>query len=252
MAQPIDYTGKGFFRNLNKTLTHDRTTDHKPVKELPLAKHISRNSKQETTVSTKKEEKAGPVRLRTAYHKYVKTAVQESAKPSKRLCLVKKEVETSVNRTFVKGEEGGRLRQCTKQFLNCTVVRKEVKSVLTSHAENSLPKNADDLSIKTQRKSEVQQRPKIFKGSFSLLCTSMRPALEITAEIANSLNIHKIRYKKSNEYSLTCQKQGVRLEIEVMRMEGMDFLHVVRFKKLEGSAAEYKATCSKLLSSTRL
>lgn len=233
---------------------------------LNSSKYTSRNSKQESTVNAKTKKipiKTVPTNhLRTAYQNFVKTAVCENKKPHKKLCLMKSNdenleakrenlIETPGNKTFTTINENttSRLQQCMKQYLNCTVIRKEVKSVLGDHQRNSLPKSTHGTFIKTQRKSEVNQKPKVFKGSFNLLCTSMHPPLEIIEETIKGLNLHKIKYKKTQGYLLTCQKQAIKFEIEVMQMEPM---HVLRFKRLEGNTTEYKITCSKLLSSIKL
>ena len=51
---------------------------------------------------------------------------------------------------------------------------------------------------------------------------------------------------------LNCQRQNVRLEMEVMQMEDMDFLHIIRFKRLAGDTAGYKELSTKLLNSMKL
>lgn len=48
------------------------------------------------------------------------------------------------------------------------------------------------------------------------------------------------------------QTQGVRLEMEVMQMEDMEFMHIIRFKRLAGDAAAYKEASARLLSAMKL
>jgi hypothetical protein len=202
------------------------------------SKYTSRNSKQDTTIISKTNKlpikTAPPNKLRTAYQNFMKTAAQENKKPRKNLYLMKSNdenaelgrgafAETPANRTLTNINDS-KLNQCIKQHLNCTVIRKEVKSVMKAH--ESIPKSNPKIFIK------VQQKPRMFKGSFSLLCTSIKPAFEIIEDVSKVLDFNKIKYKKIGGYLLTCQKQVIKFEIEVMQMDSMEFMHVVRFKRL--------------------
>jgi len=264
----LDFAGQThkLFKNPNKGIKGQTLVEKKDLnKLLPKqinSKYTSRNSKQDTTIISKTNKlpiKTAPSNnLKTAYQNFMKTTAQENKKPRKNLCLMKSNDEniesgreefadTPANRTIANINDS-KLHQRTKQHLNYTIIRKEVKSVTEAH--ENIPKSNPKIFIKTQRKTEAQ--PRVFKGSFSLLCTSMRSAFEIIEEISKLLSLHKVKYKKTGGYLFTCQKQTIKFEIEVMQMESIEFMHVVRFKRLEGNSMEYKIICSKLFSAIKL
>jgi len=166
----------------------------------------------------------------TAYQKYVKTT-KISKGLYKSIYNTKKAHKEIANQTFMP-------RYVTRQEDNS--LRKETKSVLEAHDKSVVNKKVANKDIR------------IYRGSFSLPCVSMKSALELLEEINKALSLHNVKSKKINEYLLNCERQGIKFEMEIMQMEGVESMNIIRFKRLEGSVGDYKVLCSKLLSSMRL
>jgi len=150
-----------------------------------------------------------------------------------------------------------------KNAVNYTLIRSELKSFLGERAasnsrahsravdSNSIGRSAR-IVIEETENSNSTEKPKIYKGAFSLDCTSVRNPNEIMIDLEKAMNLVKVQYKRNSGFMIIGQKQHIKLELEIMQMEDMDFMHIIRFKKIAGDSAGYKEVCNQLLNSIRL
>ena len=69
---------------------------------------------------------------------------------------------------------------------------------------------------------------KIAKGPINLGLASSKPPAEMLSEAKKSLDTNRIAYKLTSQaFALRCQKQSLRFDLEIMRVEGIPNLHVI-------------------------
>jgi hypothetical protein len=93
---------------------------------------------------------------------------------------------------------------------------------------------------------------KACRGAFNVSCTSSKNPREIMGEIVTSLTMHRVSFKQVSQYSVKCQRQTLRFEIAIAHLDDQDAIFVLRFKRVAGDLAQYKALCSALLADMRL
>ena len=230
----------------------------------------TRNGKKDLIVNTKGPK---PIKInaaknvRTAYQKYMKTIDKDNDDMYKSLCVesvtnensqIKTdilEVESLANKTFIRKNNqctSSRAQQYKKTIPNCNIIRRQLKTVLGMQDENSISMSAHTTFIKSPKKNDFSQKPKIYRGAFDLTCISAKPASDLMNEICKVLDTQNIKYKKCGGYLVVMQKQGVKLELEIMQMEDMEFMHIIRLKRIEGNVINYKTICKKLIASMKL
>jgi len=189
--------------------------------------------------------------LNTAYKKYMKTTNNRKKKLYNKFISNCNDTTTIPKKMITSNPEISSSRPLNVKDNQCkgkktpNLLRNELKVVLRVK-DNNL------TSTRFGKTSTKVKAPRIYKGSFSLLCTSIKPAWEIMEELWSVLDLYKIKYERTKGYAITGQRQGVKFEIEVMQMEDMDFVHVLRFKRLQGNIINYKIMCSKLLETIKL
>lgn len=94
------------------------------------------------------------------------------------------------------------------------------------------------------------------RGAFNVSCASSRPPRQIMQEIHRALTLQRVSFKQATGFSVKCQKQSVRFEMEISHLEnqqGMESaVYVVRFKRILGDLFQYKDLCGKILSEMKL
>eukprot|EP01022_Parablepharisma_sp_SALTPOND_P019645 TRINITY_DN3393_c0_g1_i1.p1 TRINITY_DN3393_c0_g1~~TRINITY_DN3393_c0_g1_i1.p1 ORF type:complete len:769 (-),score=56.38 TRINITY_DN3393_c0_g1_i1:3964-6270(-) len=253
----------------------------------PIEKRVKESIPLEAP--THKNASALPASNYTAYQKYLKTVIMNQGQRKRELYksvavekIGKSHEETSIDHRSVAHTKNDKSPSTSrpltgtnsrpssrphttsrpqppkaKNSVNYTLIRNELKSMLGSRGSNSRAHSKGVKQVETcvgraEKIIEEEERPKKYKGAFSLSCTSTRPVFEIMEEIVKALSACKVQYKKTGNYMVNGQKQSVRLELELMQMEDMDFMHIIRFKKLAGDMAGYKEISTKLLSLMKL
>lgn len=207
--------------------------------------------------------------LNTAYQKYLKTAklaVNHGLHPSLANDKLGKSREensserqaphskspkplSSLNTKIEQFNGRNCFPQQPKNFRNSTFIKGELKSILETKvvSSRSQSKRARDLSAKQRSKSPKEEKPRVHRGAFSLACTSARAAAEIMRDLAAALALCNVQYKRMSRYLVIGEKECVRLKLEVMQMEEVESMHVVKFKKISGNHKDYTGLCNRLL-----
>ena len=81
------------------------------------------------------------------------------------------------------------------------------------------------------------------RGPFNLNCTSNKPISAIISEITASLTQLKVRYEK-NLATFDCQKHGSGWTMEICRLEDLNEILLVKFRKTAGEMQAYREICS--------
>lgn len=93
---------------------------------------------------------------------------------------------------------------------------------------------------------------KTCRGAFNVSCTSSKHPRQIMQEIQRALGVHRVSFKPSSAYCVKCQKQAVRFEMEMSRLDNLESIYVVRFKRVAGEVWNYKDLCSKILAEMKV
>lgn len=83
----------------------------------------------------------------------------------------------------------------------------------------------------------------VARGPFNLNCTSNKSVQQVFNEISQSLNSLKVRFDKS-QATFECSKQGSGWTMEVCRLEDLNEILLVKFRKTSGDMQSYRETCA--------
>lgn len=110
--------------------------------------------------------------------------------------------------------------------------------------QKSLNNNVKQLAI-----SEIKPSQKInkYKGPFCLSCTSTKDPNVLVNDLIYCMEKLKIKYIRVSPYQFNCQKLNIRFEIEVMQLDEIEGLQIIRFKKITGEMAQYKEIGVKII-----
>lgn len=102
------------------------------------------------------------------------------------------------------------------------------------------------------RGSSADKGPERVRGAFNVSCTSSKHPREIMTEMVHTLSLHRVSFKQVSQWSMKCQRQTLRFEIDIAHLDDLDTIYVLRFKRVAGDLAQYKSLCSQLLAEMRL
>ena len=74
-------------------------------------------------------------------------------------------------------------------------------------------------------------------------CTSNKPIANVISEITSALTQLKVRFER-NLATFDCAKSGSGWSIEICRLEDLNEVLLVKFRKTAGDMQAYRDTCS--------
>ncbi len=93
---------------------------------------------------------------------------------------------------------------------------------------------------------------KVSTGPFSVSCLTSRDPLAVLQEMVKALDGNRVSFKKISNYSLRCQKNSIRFDMEITHLQNMEGFYLVKFKRLAGEIGPYKEVSGKVLSQMNL
>jgi len=121
-----------------------------------------------------------------------------------------------------------------------------------SKVSASLALTAGALKEKTNNSNVVERLSshttgmKIHKGPFHLNSVTSKNPKYLINELAKVLESHKIYYRNMTKYSLRCEKDTNKFEIEINSLQNHDNVYIVKFSKLSGDIAKSNEICSQI------
>jgi len=89
-------------------------------------------------------------------------------------------------------------------------------------------------------------------GAFNVYCTTTKAPKITIQEIQRALNLERVTFKQNSAFSVRCQKNNIRFEVEVSFLDNLESVYVIRFKRIAGALLEYKELCGKLVGDMRV
>lgn len=93
---------------------------------------------------------------------------------------------------------------------------------------------------------------KVSTGPFSISCITARDPAAVVQEMVRALEGNRVSFKKMTNYSLRCQKNSIRFDMEITHLQNMEGFYLVKFKRLAGDIGPYKEVSGKVLSQMNL
>jgi len=164
----------------------------------------------------------------TAYQKYLKTT------------MISKKNNTLVNKGSGLRRRIGEEKH--KSNVNCSTSKGETSSrVVYPHIKH---KSQLETSLGRRR---IEDKPRIYRGAFSLKCTTTKGVVSLIEQVNKALNTCKLIYKKLGKFYYLIQQQDTQLELEIMQMEDMVYMHILRLNKISGELSSYRNICNTLI-----
>jgi len=102
---------------------------------------------------------------------------------------------------------------------------------------------------------DVESKLRVAKGAFTFETTTNRPLVEISEELERTLGAMGLvwkRGKRGHSYKAKLIKKNLKLEIEICKVEKMEGLKGIKFKRVRGDTWEYKAVYQQICDSLKL
>ena len=125
-------------------------------------------------------------------------------------------------------------------------------STPTARAHNYGSFKGSSKTAKERVSKRKQQEMITYKGPFAINCTTTREPTAVLSELTRALDVQRIPFTRQHHYHFVCKKGGSKFELELCQMENLDFVYVLRMKRLEGDAGRYRDSCNKLLTAVEL
>lgn len=129
---------------------------------------------------------------------------------------------------------------------------RERAAPLTARGATSSQPNTGPTCLSAREPREIQTAMRSCRGAFNVSCTTTKAPKITMQEIQRSLNLQRVSFKQNSAFSVRCQKQTIKFEVEVSHLDNLESVYVIRFKRIAGELAQYKDLCSRLLGDMRV
>ena len=111
---------------------------------------------------------------------------------------------------------------------------------------------AKEINDKTSLSSAEEINIRTYTGFADINFITANDAKSLFNEIANKLGNERIKIYRKKMYNKSCQKQKVKFNLEIMRLDEPCGFNYIRLNKLEGTMEQYKTLVGKLTSTLLL
>ena len=70
--------------------------------------------------------------------------------------------------------------------------------------------------------------------------------------MVRACDVNRVQFTKIGSYGMRCHKNQVRFDMEIARLDNLDNIFVVKFKRLAGELQQFKQVSDKVLSNLNL
>jgi len=105
-------------------------------------------------------------------------------------------------------------------------------------------KEKQNNTTTAERLSSHTSGMKVYKGPFHLNSVTTKNPKFIMSELAKILDSHKIQSKNLTKYSLRCEKDANKFEVEINCLQNQENVYIVKFNKQSGDITKCNELCS--------
>lgn len=93
---------------------------------------------------------------------------------------------------------------------------------------------------------------KTYRGPFSVSCSTTKDPALVMNDMVRSLDLYSVSFQRLGNYFIKCQKSSVKFEMELTKMENLEFVYIVRILRTSGDINKYRDVASRILGSMKL
>jgi len=130
-----------------------------------------------------------------------------------------------------------------KQPVYTSLSNRKMLSTSQGFAAGALKEKNNNSSV-VERLNSQSSGMKIYKGPFHLNSVTTKNPKFIMSELAKVLETNKIQFKNLTKYSLKCEKDANKFEVEINCLQNQDNVYIVKFNKQSGDITKCNELCS--------
>ena len=173
-----------------------------------------------------------------------------------------KNVEGKQNKVLDKYEEpvipSGKKSPVTIEDASSSARPSRYTRVTKPYAKTAIPQVEADLKSSNITESESHhinessQEMKTYRGPFSVSCSTTKDPSVVMNDMIRSLDLYSVSFQRMNNYLIKWQKSSVKFEMELTKMENLEFVYIVRILRTNGDITKYREVTSRILNSMSL
>ena len=173
-----------------------------------------------------------------------------------------KNVEGKQNKVLDKYEEpvvpSGKKSPVTIEDASSSARPSRYARVTKPYAKTAIPQVEADLKSSNITESESRhinessQEMKTYRGPFSVSCSTTKDPSVVMNDMIRSLDLYSVSFQRMNNYLIKWQKSSVKFEMELTKMENLEFVYIVRILRTNGDITKYREVTSRILNSMSL
>jgi len=132
-----------------------------------------------------------------------------------------------------------------QNLYNSLSSRKGIVSTSLGFAAGALKEKSNNTSV-VDRLSSHTGGMKVYKGPFHLNSITTKNPKYLMTEITKVLETNKIHFRNITKYSLKCEKDTTKFEIEINSLQNHENVYIVKFSKQSGDITKSNEICSSI------
>lgn len=93
---------------------------------------------------------------------------------------------------------------------------------------------------------------KTYRGPFSVSCSTTKDPATVMNDMIRSLDLYSVAFHRQGNYMIKCQKSNIKFEMELTKMENLEFVYIVRILRTFGDINKYRDVAGRILSAMKL
>eukprot|EP00825_Cyclidium_porcatum_P040970 TRINITY_DN5291_c0_g1_i2.p1 TRINITY_DN5291_c0_g1~~TRINITY_DN5291_c0_g1_i2.p1 ORF type:complete len:169 (+),score=31.73 TRINITY_DN5291_c0_g1_i2:132-638(+) len=127
-----------------------------------------------------------------------------------------------------------------------------LKNILKSNFFNQKKKNSENSQSVLKDNKDINNRVsndqmKIHKGPMNLRCLTTKEPKQIMSSITKTLEQLKMYMRQTNKYEIKCEKDKLKLDIQINQVQDLDKLFLIKFARSQGENDKFNDICNNIL-----
>lgn len=125
-------------------------------------------------------------------------------------------------------------------------------NVSNSARPSKYARASKNQSRTSNQNEEVSTEMKTYRGPFSVSCSTTKDPAMVMNDMVRSLDLYSVSFQRLGNFLIKCQKSSVKFEMELTKMENLEFVYIVRILRTGGDINKYRDVASRILSAMKL